>query len=247
MKRGGGRRYYRPDDIELLRGIRTLLYSEGYTIRGVQRILKEQGPRVVIAAGKGAVAEADGNDQEQAPPAPRRVRRAPPVHAAVESVEDDDDTPEDDDTEAEVEEAEADDNDAADDDGGELALDADDDAAEEGDDEDDAAAEAEDGGPDDADEDDAEEEDEPDDQDDDDDADDDDSDDTDDDEAEKSPRVEPAFNPREFRSRATPTTAPRAQGVGTRPPALSPEDFRRLNATLAELLELKRTLDQARG
>lgn len=43
MKRGGGRRYYRPDDIELLRGIRHLLYGEGYTIRGVQRILREQG------------------------------------------------------------------------------------------------------------------------------------------------------------------------------------------------------------
>ena len=43
MKRGGGRRYYRPDDVELLRGIRYLLYGEGYTIRGVQRILKEQG------------------------------------------------------------------------------------------------------------------------------------------------------------------------------------------------------------
>ena len=50
MKRGGGRRYYRPDDIDLLRGIRHLLYSEGYTIRGVQRILKEQGPRFVQAA-----------------------------------------------------------------------------------------------------------------------------------------------------------------------------------------------------
>ena len=43
MKRGGGRRYYRPDDVELLRGIRHLLYGEGYTIRGVQRILREQG------------------------------------------------------------------------------------------------------------------------------------------------------------------------------------------------------------
>lgn len=47
MKRGGGRRYYRPDDINLLRGIRHLLYSEGYTIRGVQRILREQGVRFV--------------------------------------------------------------------------------------------------------------------------------------------------------------------------------------------------------
>src|ERR1700694_2868672 len=43
MKRGAGRRYYRPDDVDLLRGIRRLLYGEGYTIRGVQRILKEHG------------------------------------------------------------------------------------------------------------------------------------------------------------------------------------------------------------
>ncbi len=41
MKRGGGRRYYRPDDVDLLRGIRHLLYGEGYTIRGVQQILKD--------------------------------------------------------------------------------------------------------------------------------------------------------------------------------------------------------------
>ena len=43
LKRGGGRRYYRPDDVDLLRGVRHLLYGEGYTIRGVQRILKEHG------------------------------------------------------------------------------------------------------------------------------------------------------------------------------------------------------------
>src|SRR5438045_9404156 len=49
MKRGGGRRYYRPDDIALLRGIRHLLYGEGYTIRGVQRILREQGVKFVQA------------------------------------------------------------------------------------------------------------------------------------------------------------------------------------------------------
>jgi DNA-binding transcriptional MerR regulator len=47
VKRGGGRRYYRPDDIDLLRGIRFLLYAEGYTIRGVQRILRERGVRFV--------------------------------------------------------------------------------------------------------------------------------------------------------------------------------------------------------
>lgn len=47
MKRGGGRRYYRPEDVALLRGIRHLLYGQGYTIRGVQRILREQGVRFV--------------------------------------------------------------------------------------------------------------------------------------------------------------------------------------------------------
>lgn len=48
MKRGGGRRYYRPEDVDLLKGIRQLLYSEGYTIKGVQRILREQGIRYVM-------------------------------------------------------------------------------------------------------------------------------------------------------------------------------------------------------
>ena len=47
MKRGGGRRYYRPDDVDLLRGVRHLLYGEGYTIRGVQRILRDQGAAFV--------------------------------------------------------------------------------------------------------------------------------------------------------------------------------------------------------
>jgi DNA-binding transcriptional MerR regulator len=49
MKRGGGRRYYRPDDVDLLRGIRHLLYGQGYTIRGVQRLLKDKGLRYVQA------------------------------------------------------------------------------------------------------------------------------------------------------------------------------------------------------
>ncbi|MCP4330779.1 MAG: MerR family transcriptional regulator [Alphaproteobacteria bacterium] len=50
LKRGGGRRYYRPEDVDLLRRIRELLYTEGYTIKGVQRLLREggvkSGPRV---------------------------------------------------------------------------------------------------------------------------------------------------------------------------------------------------------
>ena len=48
MKRGGGRRYYRPEDVDLLKGIRQLLYSDGYTIKGVQKILREQGVRFVM-------------------------------------------------------------------------------------------------------------------------------------------------------------------------------------------------------
>jgi DNA-binding transcriptional MerR regulator len=46
LKRGGGRRYYRPEDIDLLRGIRELLYGDGYTIKGVQKLLKESGGKL---------------------------------------------------------------------------------------------------------------------------------------------------------------------------------------------------------
>jgi DNA-binding transcriptional MerR regulator len=44
LKRGGGRRYYRPEDVALLRHIRSLLYDEGYTIKGVQKLLRQDGP-----------------------------------------------------------------------------------------------------------------------------------------------------------------------------------------------------------
>ena len=53
MKRAGGRRYYRPTDVDLLQGIRKLLYAEGYTIKGVQRILKEDGVSYVGSIGRG--------------------------------------------------------------------------------------------------------------------------------------------------------------------------------------------------
>ena len=53
MKRGGGRRYYRPEDVELLSGIRALLHNDGYTIKGVQKILKEQGPEYAKSYGRG--------------------------------------------------------------------------------------------------------------------------------------------------------------------------------------------------
>jgi DNA-binding transcriptional MerR regulator len=111
MKRSGGRRYYRPDDVDLLRGIRRLLYGEGYTIRGVQRILKEHGVKSVQGLVDGASApafgqideaalnsvlaeddldegqavEADEDDEEfEAPAIPRR---APDVAAAAPSVD----------------------------------------------------------------------------------------------------------------------------------------------------------------
>jgi len=57
LKRGGGRRYYRPEDVSLLKGIRHLLYDRGFTIKGVQKILKDQGVRYVIAVGEGRPVE----------------------------------------------------------------------------------------------------------------------------------------------------------------------------------------------
>jgi len=49
LKRGGNRRYYRPEDVELLRAINRLLYTDGYTIKGVQKLLKDKGPKGLIA------------------------------------------------------------------------------------------------------------------------------------------------------------------------------------------------------
>lgn len=67
MKRGGGRRFYRPEDVDLLRSIRTLLYDHGYTIKGVQKRLKDQGAKVVIESIK---ADADATDTPASPAAP---------------------------------------------------------------------------------------------------------------------------------------------------------------------------------
>src|SRR5215472_7874513 len=52
VKRAGGRRYYRPEDVDLLRGIRALLYLEGFTIKGVQKILRDRGLRHVAELGR---------------------------------------------------------------------------------------------------------------------------------------------------------------------------------------------------
>jgi DNA-binding transcriptional MerR regulator len=64
MKRSGGRRYYRPDDVDLLKGIRRLLYGEGYTIRGVQRILKEHGIKSVQGLADSSTAVSFGVMEE---------------------------------------------------------------------------------------------------------------------------------------------------------------------------------------
>jgi DNA-binding transcriptional MerR regulator len=82
MKRGGGRRFYRPSDVELLKGIRALLYGEGYTIRGVQRILREEGIQHVTSIGRGETAarKRDARDLElDGVPAPGRALQAPRI------------------------------------------------------------------------------------------------------------------------------------------------------------------------
>lgn len=62
LKRGGGRRYYRPEDLALLTRIHHLLYTEGYTIKGVQKLLKEQGKKAVIEASIPANQAVNGVD-----------------------------------------------------------------------------------------------------------------------------------------------------------------------------------------
>lgn len=84
VKRGGGRRYYRPEDVRLLRGIRGLLYDDGMTIKGVQKILRERGVRHVIGLGaeaEPAVTETPPVAPAKPRPAPAKPRKAPEVAA----------------------------------------------------------------------------------------------------------------------------------------------------------------------
>ena len=83
MKRGGGRRYYRPQDVELIKGIRFMLYDQGYTIKGVQKLLKENGVQFVVAIGAGDLAAVEAIAQRRqaeadaaAAPAARPARTA---------------------------------------------------------------------------------------------------------------------------------------------------------------------------
>jgi DNA-binding transcriptional MerR regulator len=70
MKRAGGRRFYRPQDVAVLRGVRRLLHDEGYTIKGVQRLHKEQGVKRLATAGleTGAPAPQRAEAEVAAPP-----------------------------------------------------------------------------------------------------------------------------------------------------------------------------------
>lgn len=69
MKRGGGRRYYRPEDVDLLRRIRDLLYTDGYTIKGVQRLLRQNGVKAVLA-GRDDSASEEADDAATAEASP---------------------------------------------------------------------------------------------------------------------------------------------------------------------------------
>jgi len=79
MKRAGGRRYYRPEDVDLLRGIKHLLYAEGYTIRGAQGILRDKGQKFVQSVWQPGAADA-ADDQLESPEAgqgaPQEARRS---------------------------------------------------------------------------------------------------------------------------------------------------------------------------
>ncbi len=90
VKRAGGRRYYRPEDIDLLRGIHRLLYSDGLTIRGVQKVLKDRGVRHVAMIGRGDATQMFAapspvviekvvyvEKPADAPPPPRARKQAP--------------------------------------------------------------------------------------------------------------------------------------------------------------------------
>jgi len=90
MKRSGGRRYYRPDDVDLLRGIRRLLYGEGYTIRGVQRILKAHGIKSVQSLTENAAVVFGPLERVAAPVASDEDDdRADDLHGAESDAEDD--------------------------------------------------------------------------------------------------------------------------------------------------------------
>jgi DNA-binding transcriptional MerR regulator len=246
MKRGGGRRYYRPDDVDLLRGIRHLLYGEGYTIRGVQRILKEQGLRYVQtiwqpgAAGVAAPESEDGDfagEENEPPEQPGRERGRglfgllpslignandiPPVKAAAQKDQEEDEEG-DEDVDAEIDEEEVDEDD-------EEGEDDSDDDAEVAEDEDYDESDEEDSEDEDSDEDDEDDES-------DDDEDDGEQDDDDEEEDEKPSKSKQAPRPLTLRQPALPIG-------GSLRAAISIDDMRKLESALDELSECRKLLE----
>jgi DNA-binding transcriptional MerR regulator len=102
MKRGGGRRYYRPEDVDLLRGIRHLLYGKRFTISGVQQILREQGVRTVQSVGQGQAVNLlvtprnDAHEEGDAPNGALALKSsAPPDRSASDDAKEDTDSKQD--------------------------------------------------------------------------------------------------------------------------------------------------------
>jgi DNA-binding transcriptional MerR regulator len=83
LKRGGGRRYYRPDDITLLRRVSDLLYIQGYTIKGVQRLLREGGGRLADDIPPPTEAERAAAEAERQQAEPPQLTLLAPEPAAA--------------------------------------------------------------------------------------------------------------------------------------------------------------------
>lgn len=87
MKRGGGRRYYRPLDVELIKGIRYMLYDQGYTIKGVQKLLKENGAQFIIALGAGDLVAVEAITQRKQAEAAAELAPLSTPHRSIQDEE----------------------------------------------------------------------------------------------------------------------------------------------------------------
>ena len=83
LKRAGGRRYYRPDDIERLRLIKRLLYDEGYTIKGVQKLFKEQGVQALSAVAPPPVGSSEAASAAEPPAGSAKVSGVRETHSRL--------------------------------------------------------------------------------------------------------------------------------------------------------------------
>jgi DNA-binding transcriptional MerR regulator len=86
MKRGGGRRYYRPLDVDLIKGIKFMLYDQGYTIKGVQKLLRENGNQFLVAIGNGDLAAVEAIAQRKQQAAAPEVLHPSEAHGGEEEM-----------------------------------------------------------------------------------------------------------------------------------------------------------------